>query len=200
MSRDSCRLPPFARSLGGGGLFFGGGGTARIRQDARDPLVGNAARLPLCTVEHDVDSQTHAASSAQTLGMPTSAWRCRCMHGSCSRAAGCGAGTRRGGRPRTMHSSSTRGRPHSAAEGADGDGAGAGRPDRTSNRAGGQHRLGVSARHAPGVLEEDMGVGGVQTGYDLRCRQSGARALQIPDSRRSGRLATQSERRANLCA
>ena len=58
---------------------------------------GNAARLPLCTVEHDVDSQTHAASSAQTLGMPTSARRFRCMHGSCRRAAGCGAGTRRGG-------------------------------------------------------------------------------------------------------
>ena len=59
--------------------------------------MGNAARLPLCTVEHDVDSQAHAASSAQTLGMPTSARRCRCMHGSCSRVAGCGAGTRRAG-------------------------------------------------------------------------------------------------------
>ena len=54
-----------------------------MRQDARDPLVGNAEWLPLCTVEHDVDSQTHAASSAQTLGMPTPARRCRCMHDSC---------------------------------------------------------------------------------------------------------------------
>ena len=44
--------------------------------------MGNAERLPLCTVEHDVDSQTHDCSSAQTLGMPTSARRCRCMHGS----------------------------------------------------------------------------------------------------------------------
>ena len=31
--------------------------------------MGNAERLPLCTVEHDVDSQTHAASSAQAPGM-----------------------------------------------------------------------------------------------------------------------------------
>ena len=146
--------------------FFGGGGTARIRQDARDPLVGNAARLPLRTVEHDVDSQTHAASSAQTLGMPTSARRCRCMHGSCGRAAGCGACTRRGG-VRGLCTHHRRGRrPHSAAEGTDGDGAGAGRPDRTSDCSGGQRRLGVSARHALGILEEDMGVGGVQAGYD----------------------------------
>ena len=54
-------------------------------------------------------------------------------------------------------------RPHSAAEGTDGDGAGAGRPDRTSDRSGGQRRPGVSARHALGILEEDMGVGGVQS-------------------------------------
>ena len=152
---------PFARSLGGRGLFFGGGGTARMRQDARDPLVGNAEWLPLCTVEHDVDSQTHAASSAQTLGMSTSARRCRCMHGSCRRAAGCGAGTRRGG-VRGLCTHHRRGRPRSAAEGTDGDGAGAGRPDRTSDHSGRQRRLGVSAGHALGILKEDMGVGGVQ--------------------------------------
>ena len=122
---------------------------------------------PLCTFEHDVDSQTHAASSAQTLGMPTSARRCRCMHGSCGRAAGCGAGTRRAG-IRGLCTHHRRGRPHSAAEGTDGDGAGAGRPDRTSDCSGGQRRLGVSARHVLGILEEDMGVGGVQAGYDYK--------------------------------
>ena len=37
-----------------------------------------------------------------------------------------------------------------------------------------------------------------RAGYDSRCRQSGALALQIPDSRRSGSLAMQSERRAHL--
>ena len=121
------------------------------------------------------------------------------VHGSCRRDAGCGAGTRRGG-VRGLCTHHRRGRPHSAAEGTDGDGAGAGRPDRTSDRSGGQHRPGVSARHAPGILEEDMGAGGVQAGYDSRCRQSGALALQIRDIRRSGSLATQSERRANLCA
>ena len=65
------------------------------------------------------------------------------VHGSCRRAAGCGAGTRRGG-VRGLCTHHRRGRPRSAAEGADGDGSGTGRPDQTSNRAGGQRRLGVS--------------------------------------------------------
>ena len=96
------------------------------------------------------------------LGCPRPPGDTGAVHGSCRRDAGCGAGTRRARRPedyaRIIDEADLVARQRVLTEMV----SGAGRPDQTSNRAGGQHRFGVSARHAPGILEEDMGAGGVQ--------------------------------------